>query len=76
MQANQVPTQAELDAAIGVLHAVAEAIRALGSIPSGHLYARLMGSNMSFETYTQVIATLVRAKLITNQNNVITWVAK
>ena len=29
--------------AVRIAHAVAEAIRELGEIPSGHLYARLMG---------------------------------
>jgi len=34
---------ADIKAALGVLQAVAEAIREVGEVPSGHLYANLMG---------------------------------
>ena len=41
-------------AAVRVAHAIAESIRELGEIPSGHLYARLMGI-MDLRQYEQVI---------------------
>ena len=50
-------------AALGATLAIAEAIRALGRVPSGHLYARLMG-HMSLETYMAMLDVLKRAGLI------------
>ena len=44
-----------------VIVAVADAIKALGSIPSGHLYARLM-PHMSLEAYQAIIGVLKQAK--------------
>ena len=53
----------EAIAAVRVAHAVAETIRELGQVPSGHLYARLMGI-MELHQYEQVIGLLVDARLI------------
>jgi len=50
-------------AAVRVAHAVAEAIRELGQVPSGHLYARLMGV-MEHHQYEQVVDVLVDAHLV------------
>lgn len=61
------------EAALRIAAAVGEAIRDLGSVPSGHLYARLMGQ-MSLETYEIVIGALVKAGLVTKKNNLLTWV--
>ena len=49
--------------AVQVAHAVAEVIRNLGEVPSGHLYARVMGV-MDLRQYEQVIDLLVDAKLV------------
>ena len=49
--------------AVRVAHAVAETIRNLGEVPSGHLYARLMGV-MDLQQYRQVIDLLVDARLV------------
>ena len=57
-------TREQVHAAIEAVKAIAETIRKLGEVPSGHLYARLMGAGMSLETYHQIIATLKRAGLI------------
>lgn len=43
--------------------AIGRAIKALGSIPSGHLYARLI-SKMSIDTYLGYIDILERAGVI------------
>jgi hypothetical protein len=51
------------EAAMRVAAAVAEAIRDLGEVPSGHLYARLMGM-MSHDTYEVIIDALVRSGLV------------
>ena len=66
---------AELKAAVGILNAVADVIRELGEVPSGHLYAHLM-SKLSLEQYEQVIATLKQAGLITESNHLLTWVRR
>lgn len=53
---------------------VAQTIQELGSIPSGHLYARLMG-HIDLETYQSVIATLVRSGLVREHpSHLLQWV--
>jgi hypothetical protein len=51
---------------------VAEAIRELGTVPSGHLYARLMGF-FSIEQYAQLIDLLKAAGLVREQNHLLSW---
>ena len=68
-------TPNDVKAALGILRAVADAIRELGEVPSGHLYAHLM-SKLSLEQYEQVIAVLKQAGLITESNHLLTWVDK
>ncbi len=61
-------------AATGAVLAVAECIRDLGAVPSGHLYARLMG-HMSADAYQGVIAALVRAGLVRQHpNHLLEWI--
>lgn len=62
-------------AALQVVLAVGEAIKDLGSVPSGHLYARLMG-HMSLETYNKVIALLVKTGAVKEESHLLTWVGK
>ena len=50
-------------AAVRVAHAIAETIRELGEVPSGHLYARVMGV-MDLRQYEQVISLLIDARLV------------
>jgi hypothetical protein len=59
--------------AVAVAKAVAETIKELGSVPSGHLYARLM-DRMSLETYNSIIDMLTKAGLIKVENFLITWI--
>lgn len=59
--------------AIAIVQVVADVIRELGSVPSGHLYANLMG-HMTLDTYQSIISILTRAKLIRVEHHVITWV--
>ena len=68
-------TQNDVKAALGILRAVADAIRELGEVPSGHLYAHLM-SKLSLEQYEQVIGVLKQAGLITESNHLLTWVGR
>ena len=55
-----------------VLDAIQEIVVAAGSqgIPSGHLYAMLMGY-MDLQTYQSMIALMVRAGGVTLQNHVL-----
>lgn len=65
---------AQAQAATGAVLAVAECIRDLGSVPSGHLYARLTG-HMSAESYQSIIAALVRAGLVRQHpNHLLEWI--
>lgn len=66
---------AEVKAAVQVVVAVGEAIKELKSVPSGHLYARLMG-RMSLETYNKIIGVLVKTGAVKEENHVLTWVGQ
>lgn len=69
----KTPTRAEITTALQLCTVVADAIRALGSVPSGELYVRVQG-HFSLTQYQSIIDTLVRARLITNKNHLLTWV--
>lgn len=66
-------TQAEVSAAVQVVVAVGEAIKAFGKVPNGELYAHLMG-RMSLETYNKIIALLVKTGAIKVENHEIIWI--
>ena len=55
------------------VQALADAIRELGSIPSGHLYARLM-DKLSLETYQILIGVLKQAGKVKEENFLLTWI--
>ena len=59
-------------ATIEVIKAVAEAIKTLGQVPSGHLYARLMGS-LTLDQYQTIIDILEKGRLIKVEHHLITW---
>jgi len=64
------PTNAALQAAL----ALTEAIRELGSVPSGELYARVMGT-FSIASYENIIRALVNAKLVREDaSHLLTWI--
>jgi hypothetical protein len=62
-------------AAIETVLAVGSAIKELGSVPNGHLYAHLMGK-MSLETYNKIIVLLVKTGAVKNEGNLLTWIGK
>ncbi len=66
-------SQEQARAAVGMVMAVGEAIQSLGEVPSGELYARLMG-NLNFTQYNQIIEILVGAKLISNHAHLLKWI--
>lgn len=69
--ANEV-SKDQVVSAVKVMAAVAETIRELKEVPSGHLYAQLMGQ-MSFESYESIIRTLKRADLVAEKGHVLHW---
>lgn len=66
-------TREELSASLQVIKAVADTIRELKEIPSGHLYAQLMTSGMTLNQYQQIISMLKRTGLVSESNNLLTW---
>ena len=68
-----MPTPQEINAVIGMIRAVGDCIRDLKQVPSGELYARLCGK-LSLATYNQIIGALVSAKLVKDDNHLLTWV--
>ena len=66
-------TKEEVRAAMSVVLAVSEAIRALGEVPSGHLYAQLMGT-LSLESYNKIIKTIKNTGLVEESGHVLRWV--
>lgn len=53
----------QMEAALNAIHAIAETIRELDEVPSGELYARLMGK-IELHDYEQIISTLKRTGLV------------
>lgn len=62
-------------ATIQVTIAVGQAIKELGSVPSGHIYAQLMG-HMSLESYNNVILSLKNAGLVKEENHLLSYIEK
>ena len=71
----------QLDAQLQIIRIVAEAIRdltlsnanGLGGVPSGHLYAQLMGT-FTLAQYQSVVNVLKRAKLVDEKNHLLVWI--
>ena len=59
-------------AQVQIILVVADTIRALGEVPSGELYARLMG-HFSLATYDSIVAALINAGLVSKANHLLTW---
>jgi hypothetical protein len=65
-------TQKELSAGLQAIKAIADAIKELGSVPSGHLYAQVM-NHLSLQAYEKIILILVNGGLVENTGNLLTW---
>jgi hypothetical protein len=63
----------QLSAGLKTVLAVAQAIRELGSVPSGHLYARLMGV-LSLDQYNKIIDILKKQGLVVEAHHELKWV--
>ena len=74
MNTSEKPSRAEIGAAIDVIRVLAEAVRAAGprGVPSGHLYAHVMGV-LSLGQYESALGVLKRAVLIAEDARLLTW---
>lgn len=61
------------DVLVQTVNVVGEAIKELGEVPSGHLYASVMGYT-DIHTYNTIIGLLVKAGKITNKGHLLKWV--
>jgi len=61
------------NAALQLVAAVGEAIQSLGSIPNGHLYARMMNT-LDIQSYNRIIGMLQNTKLVELKNDTLTWI--
>ena len=57
-------SKSKLSAALNIVQAIAETIRELGEVPSGELYARLMGK-IDLSDYEEIIRILKETGLVT-----------
>jgi hypothetical protein len=57
---------------IEFMGAIASLIKEVKEIPSGHLYAQLMGK-MSLDQYQNMIETLQKAGLVSLKNDLLTY---
>lgn len=66
-------TQAEkIEGALPVYRAVADAIKAMGAVPAGHLYAVLMGK-LDLNTFNKIIGTLTGAGVVERKGDLLIW---
>ncbi len=56
-----------------LLAAVADTIRQLGSVPSGHLYAQIMGK-VDIHGFQKLVAILKGSGLVSESNDILTWI--
>jgi hypothetical protein len=66
-------TKEQVAAGVQAVAAIAEAIRGLGEVPSGKLYALVCGT-LSLEAYERTVGLLKRAGLVEERNHLLTWV--
>lgn len=66
------PTRAQLSAYLDGIKALADMVKVKGSIPSGHLYAMVMG-HIDLSCYENMIGVLIRADVIRKTGDVLTW---
>ena len=68
------PTPSPLAGFHAMSNAIGEAIRDLGSVPSGHLYAHLAG-HMSLSTYQAILGDLEdRGRIKQDRSHLIRWI--
>jgi hypothetical protein len=67
-------TREQVEAAMQIVVAVGDTIRALGTVPSGELYARLMGK-FSLADYESIIGTLISVGVVKrDRSHLLHWI--
>lgn len=69
----KTPLSDKEKAALSVVMAIGETIKDLGHVPSGHLYAQVMG-RLSLDQYNKVIDLLKKVGAVKEENHVLTWI--
>lgn len=78
MTANNTEPIATLDDvryAAQIVLTLAETVRALGTVPSGELYAQVMGY-LTLEQYEYAVRALVASGLVARTNHQLTWIGR
>jgi hypothetical protein len=65
-------TADQLKAGLAALRAIADAVRELGSVPSGHIYAAVMGT-MDITAYEKAITLLCNSGVIRKSGDMLHW---
>lgn len=65
----------QLVAYIETCRVIGQMIKAKGTVPSGVLYADVMG-NLSLPNYQAIIVALEVAGVVKSENHVLTWIGK
>ena len=68
-------TSEEIKAGLNTIKAIADTIKELKEVPSGTLYAQLMGI-MTLDQYQRVIDILKRSGIVSESGNVLKWEVK
>ena len=58
---------------VEVVNCIGRVIEDLGQVPSGHLYANLMGK-MDLNTYNEIIGILVESGKVKQESHLLTWI--
>jgi ArsR family metal-binding transcriptional regulator len=67
-------TKEQVNAAMQIVLAIGDTIKELKEVPSGHLYAQLMGK-LSLSDYEAIIGVLKRSgKVVEDQSHLLRWV--
>lgn len=75
MPTSSNPSASETKAAIAIVLAIADTIRELGSVPSGHVYAHVM-HRLSLGQYAAVIELLKKTGKVKEENHLLIWVTE
>lgn len=68
------PHSKQVAAALQIVAAVGEVIQTLGAIPSGELYAQLMG-HFSLERYEEIIGVLIQGGMVRRErSHLLVWI--
>lgn len=70
----QTPTSEQILGIIEATLAIGDAIREMGEVPSGELYARLMPTGISLDAYMTIIDVLTHAGVVKLSNHMLTWI--